>query len=212
MPQKRNSQTPPEVMTWRKAAPVLTVAVIFDLLRIFFVLFWFFGPALAAAYCANTASGWVGSLWGLTAATCTVGATAAGAAISAVTIPFGVVMAMAVGLFGWLTVGLILVKTNARIFKENALWFGGSLLISEIPLIGSLPALTGVVWKMHRTQIRIKKAEMKRWEKEQAALQLQERNRQTEQRMQVQAVQQAQIIQQEAANDDQYTQELDNAA
>ncbi len=178
MPQKRNSQEPPEVMTWGRAMPVLVVAGIFDLTRLFFVLFWFFGPALAAVYCASTASEWVGSLWGLTAAACGVGAAAAGAAVSAFTIPFGTVMAMAVGLFGWLTIGIWLMRTNARIFKENALWFGASLLISEVPIIGSIPALSITVWKMYKTQIRIEKVAFKKLGKEHADEERKRRDRQ----------------------------------
>jgi len=187
MPQKRNNPEPPEVMTWGRAMPVLVVAGIFDLLRIFFVLFWFFGPALAAVYCVSSVSGWVGSLWGMTAAACGIGAAAAGAAVSAFTIPFGTVMAMAVGLFGFLTLGLWILAKNARIFKANAtgsLWFVGGFGVSQIPLIGALPAFSFVLWKLYKTQIRVEKAARRKWEKEQADGRERERNRQTARLMQ----------------------------
>ena len=174
MPQKRNS-APPKVMMWGRATPVLAVSAIFDALRLMFEMFWFFGPALAALYCTITTSGtleaWTFGLLGTKTAAlvCTAGAGLVGAVAIEMIAPFGVIMAMAVGFAGWLTVGIILLVTNGRIFKENALWFAGSLLVSEIPIVGSVPVITLVVWKMYRTQIRV--------EKEQAASQLQQQNR-----------------------------------
>ncbi len=187
MPRSRNnSSEPPPTMTWSKATPVLVVAVLFDVVRIFFEMFWFFGPALAALYCTSTVSGWVGSLWGLTAAACVAGAAKAGVAVSAVTIPFGTVMAIAVGLFGWLTIGFLLMSTNARIFKVpgNALWLIASLGIAEIPLIGTIPSFTLALWRMYRKQIKAETAALRRWEKENAEAQLQEREQRVAQLMQ----------------------------
>lgn len=190
MPQKRNNSKPPAAMTWKKAAPVLVVSVIFDALRLLFQMFWFFGPALAALYCTSKISGAVGTALGGIA--CGGVATAAGFFGAPAIAAFGVVMAMAVGLFGWLTIALMLLITNARIFKENTLWFGASLLASEIPIIGSVPALTLIVWKMYRAQIKIEKTEMKKYEKERAGAELQERNRQVAELMQARAAQSAQ--------------------
>lgn len=207
MPRKINSSPPPEVMAWGKAAPVLVVAAIFDALRFMFEWFIFFGPAMAGLYCTIKGSDTViGSLVGTPAVgtVCAAGAGIVGFFGAGVIEPFGMVMAMATGFAGWLAIGLYLVTKNARIFKENALWFGGSLLLSEIPFIGSLPAFTFTVWKMYRTQIRIEKVAFAKWKKETASAQLQERNQQTEQIMQEQATQQAQIqqeqLQQEALN------------
>ena len=47
-----------------------------------------------------------------------------------------------------------------RIFKEILLWFGSlSLLVSEVPIIGSAPALTLIRnAKMFSTQIKIGKS------------------------------------------------------
>src|SRR3989344_3818571 len=97
MPRKGTSSKPPQTMTWSKALPVIIVAGILDAIRMFFTMFWFFGPAIAAAYCTSEASDWVGSLWGLTATACAAGAIAAGSAVSEVTASFGTIMAMAVG-------------------------------------------------------------------------------------------------------------------
>lgn len=201
MPQNRSS-APPPVMTWKKASPVLAVAVFFDLARAFFNMFWFFGPALAAALCTSTASGWVGSVWGLTALMCTAAAGVAGAAVSAITVPFGVVMAMMVGFAGWLTIGFWLLATNGRIFSENAgngAWFAASLLAGEVPLVNTLPALTGLVWKMYRTQIQKDAQALRVYEASRAAAQAQERQQAM---LRIQQAQSIQMQEQEAANEE----------
>jgi hypothetical protein len=212
------------MMTWGGATPVIAVAGIFDLLRMFFEMFWFFGPAIAGLYCTSKASDLVGNLWGLTATLCAGVAGAAGAAVSEVTIPFGTIMAMAVGLLGFLTLGLWILMKNARIFKANAtgaLWFIGSLGVSEIPIIGTIPAFSITLWKLYKTQIRIEGAARKKWEKEhaqEAAMQVRQRQQQAAQLMQART---DQMEQQEAANDeryddaandDQYTPEIEKAA
>lgn len=199
MPQNRNSAKPPEAMTWGKAMPMIVVAGVFDLVRIFFEMFWFFGPALVAAYCSMQASDWVGHLWGLTEAACTAAAGAAGFYGAAVTIPFGTTMAMATGLFGYLTIGLWILMRNPRIFIANAsgsLWLAGSFGVSVVPLVGAIPAFSFVLWRLYRTQIHVEKAALKKWEKEHAAAKRQERERQ-----QAAALMR---MQQAAANDEQY--------
>ena len=166
MPRKTNNKPPPEVMTWGKATPALVISVIFDALRLMFVGFIFFGPAMAGLYCDYKAGEWIGSAFGLTKTACATGAVALGFFGAPALIAFGTVMAMAVGFAGWLTVGGWLLATNSRIFKENALWFVGSLLFSEAPFIGAIPAITGAVWKMHSNQIKIEKAAFAKWKKE----------------------------------------------
>ena len=214
MPQNRNNPPqPPPVMTWGKALPVLVVAGIFDLMGLFFNMFWFFGPALAAVWCtvkATDVAGAVGTYVG--GALCATVATVGGSLAVGPLETFGIIMAMAVGLAGWLVVGLLLLIFNGRIFKENALWFAASLLIDEMPIIGSLPALTGVTWKMYHTQIKTEKAAFAKWQKEQADVQLQKRQRQAAQLMQAQAMQQeatndATFNQIQAANDEKYNNE-----
>ena len=157
MPQKRNNTPPPEVMTWGKATPALVISGIFDALRLMFVGFIFFGPAMAGLYCDYKVSDLMGTAFGLTTAGCAAGAATLGFFGAQAFMAFGMVMAMAVGFAGWLAVGIWLMITNARIFKENALWFVGSLLFSEVPFIGAIPAITVSVWKMHSNQIKIEK-------------------------------------------------------
>lgn len=214
MPQKRVSTEPPKVMTWGKASPIIIVAIVFDLVRAFFTFFWFLGPALAAAYCTMTASGalssWTFGLLGTktAAAICAAVAIGAGGAAVEVTAPFGAVMAMAIGFAGWLTIGGYLAITNARVFKENALWFVASLAISEVPFLDAIPALTLTLWRMYNRQIKLEKAAMKKYQEEKAAEQQQERARQAAKIAQIQAAQQTQNMQQEAAaNDERFNQE-----
>lgn len=201
MPRNRNKSEPPPVMTWAKATPILVVAVIFDALRLMFTFFWFFGPAITAVLCTVAVSGTVGATIGGVACStfAAVGGFVAAPAITA----FGVVMAMATGFAGWGVVGGWLMMTNARIFKENALLFVASLAICEIPFIGSIPAISVAMWRMHHVQIKKEKAALKRYEEEQAAAQLKERQQQ-EAQFQYQAAQQAQFAKQEAANDAAY--------
>ena len=190
------SSAPPPTMTWPQAYFILAFCVIFDALRIFFEQFWFFGPALAAAACTSVASSWVGSLGGLTAATCTAGAGVLGYFGVAPIAAFGVIMAMAVGLMGWLAVGLMLIMTNSRIFEENAghaLWFAASLLVSEVPIIGTIPALTIIVWRMYRTQIKKETAAWRQYESEQAAALAAEREEQQRQAMELMQARAAQL-------------------
>lgn len=189
---------PPPTMTWGKAAPVLVACLIFDAARFFFEQFWFFGPALAGIYCTNKVSGVIGMVWGLVPAACGAGATFAGYAFNAPLALFGVIMAICVGLLGWMTVGLMLILTNSRIFKENAghaAWFVASLAISEMPIIGTVPALVVITWKMYSTQIKKEKAALAEYNKKKVALEAEERQEKTVQIAQYRAEQMAQAEQ-----------------
>ena len=194
-------------MTWSKATPALVISVIFDALRLMFVGFIFFGPAMDGLYCDYKVSDLIGTAFGLTTAGCAAGAATLGFFGAPAFMAFGTVMAMATGFAGWLFVGIWLMITNSRIFKENALWFVGSLLFSEVPFIGAIPAITVSVWKMHSNQIKIEKEAYAKWKKENADAQLQEQNQRATQIAQLQVAQQAQLAQQqEAANDALYDQ------
>lgn len=167
MPPRTRSSDPgpePPVMTWMKATPTLAVTSVFDSLRFMFEWFWVFGAALGGTVVGVWLSNWLPS----SAATLVGGGVAgvtgffAGAALEA----FGVVMAMAVGFLGWLTMGILLLITNHRIFKANAtagLWMLASLMVAETPFIGSIPSLTLTTWRLHHTQIKKEKAAHKAW-------------------------------------------------
>ena len=161
MSRKTNDSGPPKVMTWGRAAPVLVLCVIFDALRAFFSMFWFFWARIGGSILHESAtSGWVGSLGGLTTAACTAGAGALGFYGFVPAATFGTVMAMAVGLLGWLTVFLIQLINNAGIFKENfamVIRILLGLLLSEIPIINALPSLTILNATMFHIQIKERK-------------------------------------------------------
>lgn len=203
-----------------KAMPVIVVGGIFDLARMFFHLFWFFGPAAAALYCtlnvSDTLASWSFGLLGTKTAAiaCSAGAAVIGAAGVAATAPFGVIMAGAVGLIGFLTIGLWVVMTNARILKAVStapLQFAGAFAVGEVPFLGAFPVFSFILWRLYRGQIKTEKAAYAKWKKETAAARLQQQNQQAAQLMQIQTAQQAQfqqeqVVQQEAANEAQYEQ------
>ncbi len=183
MPQN-NPKPRPQVMTWGKALPVFAVTVIFDAVRFMFEQFWLFGPLVISVGGAALVSSWLGG-----GAVATGVGTAAGAGAGAaaaffaepVLVFFGYIMALATGLLGWLTLLLLIAFTNFRLFKKeakNMLWLLLGLGISEVPLIGSLPALTGTAWKLYHDQIKKEKAELRAWEEEQKQLAEQERSEQ----------------------------------
>ncbi|MFI5260256.1 MAG: hypothetical protein ACHQU0_00445 [Candidatus Paceibacteria bacterium] len=224
---RRRSQAPskpPEAMTMSQAKPIIAVAAIFDLARLFLTFFVFFGPAIAAVICTSKVSGWVGSLWGLTAAVCTAGAAAAGVAVSEVTGPLGLIMADAMGFIGFLVLGFWIFMSNRRLLKtvSNATpQFIVAFGTAEIPLLGALPVFTFIIWRVYKAQSEVEGAALKKWEQQHAAEQrqaLRERQGQAVALLQarnVQAVQEQEMEdeneqQQEAANDAQYGQS-DNA-
>ncbi len=162
MPQDSRSSPPPQ-MTWTKAMPVMAVALIFDALRLMAEFLWLLGPALGAAVCTAYVSDKIGTTVG--GAACAAGASVVGFYGSPAFSALGVVMAMAIGLLGWLTIGLWVLVTNSRLLSENAgtLWFGGSLLVSEVPFLGAIPALTGTLWRLYSAQIKSDKEKIEKY-------------------------------------------------
>ena len=208
MPPRNNSEPPP-VMTWPKAMPVLVVAGVFDLVRMFFNMFWFFGPALAAVLCTTVVNNALGTtvsnvLGMVITGTCAGAAASLGTATFGMTAAFGTLMAIATGLLGWMVCGFWLMRTNARIFKENVMWFVASLAISEVPIVGTAPALTIVLWRMHSHHIKTEKAAYAKWEKENADTLQQQRNQQLMRFAQLQAAEEAQFRDDELASADVY--------
>jgi hypothetical protein len=213
-------------MTWKKALPIFSVAVVLDLLRGFFQLFWFFAPALAGIVCTFVAGKFVGSLWGLTAVVCASAATAGGVLAVEVIAPIGFIMADAIGFIEFLVLGFWIVWKNNRLFKTAAtapLYFVGAFAVDEIPIVGTLPLFTVVLWRLYKVQIQVEGEALANWKKAYVEEQKQARQKQIAQYMQLRAAQQAQIEEkevgndehfysEEAANDAQYTQNLQNQA
>lgn len=169
----RASSVPPKTMTWPKAAPFVLVAIVFDSARAFFNFFWLFGPALLAGGLGAFASEFVGETLGGIAGG--AGGLLAGYFGAPIFMFFGVIMAMAMGLLGWLTVILSLLLFNARIFSPSSfitILLGFSL--SELPFVSTLPALTGTTLRLFHVQIKREHAAFGQWEKEQATLRAQQ--------------------------------------
>lgn len=223
MPPSRSSEKPPEAMTLLRAMPVIAFAGVFDLLKMLFEAFWFFGPALAAVYCSAKVNGilttWTAGLLGMKTAALACSAAVTGAVAGAAVVTgglsaeaievFGIIMAMAVGFLGNIAVLFWLLAKNPRIFKANeraALWFGGSFLVSELPFIGAFPALSVTLWRMYKKQIQADAAAHAAWKRksaQDAAARVQERQQQAAGLMQANAIR-ADQMQQQAANDAQY--------
>ncbi len=202
MPRNRSNPAPP-LMTWAKAIPLFAVAGIFDALRGFFTMFWFFGPLLFGTVVATVASSYVGSfLGGGVGAVATIVVGTAGAKAFIV---LGVILAMAVGLLGWLTIALCLLMFNARIFKVNAtqtVWFVFGLGVGEIPLVGAIPALTGSLWRLYSQQIKADKAAYAVWQEEERKLEHDRRNQEAVMLLESElAQQQAEEMEARASND-----------
>ena len=209
--------------------PTIVMSGTFDTVRLFFTFFWFLGPALAALYCTAKASGvlssWTFGWLGMKTAAivCSGVAAVVGTAAVEATTPIGVVMAMATGLIGWLVIGMKMVMTNARIFKENLFSFVVSLAVSEVPL--SMPSRIDFhhmanVQKSNQSR----DSSIQKMGEGYGRRSTAERNEQMAQAAQIQAAQGAISMQQgrqtmrhtnkrvEAANDDEYTQRMDKAA
>jgi len=192
---------PPEVMTWQKAIPVLIVAGIFDVARIFFEFFWFLGPALGAALCTATTAETVSKVTlGIAgvktaALVCSLATGALGVWAAPALTMFGVVMSMAFGFAGFMILGLLMMRNMPRMLKANttgAIWLMGSFVMSEIPFLGALPAFTLTLFKLYRTQIKVEKAAFKKFKTSQQTTQLQEQQQQLLQ-MQQQATAELQV-------------------
>ena len=170
MPGRRANDGEPPVMTWRKATPKLIVCVTFDLLRLIFSFFWLFGPVLLTAAIAGVLSEY---MWGwLAGFFAGLAGLAVGIAGSAVFIVLGTILAMMVGLLGWLTIVLWLVMSNPRIFHTTLaqkLWVFLGWGVSELPLFGALPMMTVTVWRMHRRQIHTDRKKHADWVTKKAA-------------------------------------------
>jgi hypothetical protein len=217
MPRRREAEKPPKAMTWARAAPIIVVSVIFDAARFFFTLFWFFGPALFDAYCTYKggkilSTYTLGVLGTKTAAlACTGASVAIGASTIGALIAFGVVMALLVGLLGWLVIGLLTLLVDARILKHpsNLVALVIGLFGSEMPFLDALPFLTGTTLKIFHTQIKTDRVALKAYRRQRQAAQDEQRAAATRllvamQEEQLQEAQLATVAAAEAANDAEY--------
>jgi hypothetical protein len=167
--------SPPDTMTWSRAAPMLVVSGILDFIRICFEWLGFLAPILAGvlAVSALDSSAWTSWLPGFAKDLAGLSAAALAAAAFPVLEALGIILSMATGFFSWLAIGIWLAFSNRRIFKANAfnlLWFVAGLGVDEIPFVsGFVPGLTLTLWNMYRTQIKKEKAALRAWEAENQA-------------------------------------------
>ncbi len=213
-----NASLPPQ-MTWGRALPILVIAGLFDLSRAFFQLFWFFGPALAATLCTVAGTSSLGlSLFsvqgGATAAVCSATAGAVGFLGAPAFMAFGTIMSMVMGFAGFLTLALLILLTNSRLFREpgTLLWSIGSFALSEIPFISAFPNFTVAVWRLYHTQIKkdahtVAEAK-KKLVAEQTRLAQEEQSMALARFEEMQAATEKAYAVEEAANDEQYEQRV----
>lgn len=173
-------------MTWGKSFLLLSISVIFDFLRAFFALLFITGPALVGVVSGAVASQYLGSWLG--------GAVGAAAgAVSFLGAPeleaFGAIMALVVGLLGWMLVMALLLLSGVSLFGGGGrrfLQMAFSLFVSEIPILDAAPALTPNVYLIIRAQ---RKEDREAAEKYAAAYATQIQEQQQEQRARAEEIQ-----------------------
>jgi hypothetical protein len=154
------------MMTWGKASPVLALSGVFWLLQLAFQWFWLLGPVLIGVGSGAIASYYFGSAAGyVTGAVSGFLSGLVGSGSGAFEV-FGFVMAMAIGLCGWLFVMAAIAWSDFRLLRENAWGMLGLIIgfcISEIPVLGSVPSLPVAVWRMYGAQIRADREALAAW-------------------------------------------------
>ena len=155
----------PPVMTWGKASPIFSIALVFYIVRFMFEQFWLFGPMLVGLIADWELGGGTAGHVGGTVAAGTAGV------VEFFTGPtvemFGAFMAMMIAFLGWGTVALTILFTNPRFYKENAksfVFMVGALMVSELPIIGTIPSLLGTIFGLYRQQIKRDKQRLHEWE------------------------------------------------
>lgn len=160
MPQKKISGNLPTVTTWGDATPVLVVAVVFDLLRIVCTWLWVFAPGILAVYCVEKIH---------SALLCGTAGTVVGAAAAGPLMAVGALLSTAVGLMGWIFVALVLFLRSPKVFERSLMQLGLAFILSEVPLLSSIPSLTIAIWRLFRGQIKEDKEALQAYNKKHAA-------------------------------------------
>lgn len=176
------SNTPPKVMTWAAAAPILMWALIFDGVRALFEYIGIFAPIAAGLVTNAVASSYLPSWLPFHDTLASASAWLIGGATAIFASPelegFGMLMALILGFAGWMLIGIMILLTNARIFKESAMTLIVMILgaaLTEVPLLDGLPLITGTLWAMYSRQISTEKKQFRRWQRQQAKRQEQQK-------------------------------------
>lgn len=162
----------PKTMTWAKAIPVLAVCLVFDAVRFIFEWFILFGPAFLGAGAGYLASGYLAWLPGNAGPWLSglVGAATAGASGYygfSIFLALGEIMSVVIGIAGWITVLLILISLNRRVFRRDAkyfIWMLVGFVGTETPFLGSISWLTITVARLYYVQIKKEKGALRAWE------------------------------------------------
>jgi hypothetical protein len=168
----RTRSRPPKVLSGRRKYAIVFLILALELLQLFFVFFWLTGPAVAAVGCTSVTNDLIGTdvtnLGGKFAAlVCAAAAATAGFYMSPALVSFGSVLAMVIGFFTWMTLGLILILTDSRVFIEeprSLVWYISSLAISLIPLANGFFELTLTAWRILNAQTKKERVKLKVWE------------------------------------------------
>lgn len=113
-------------------------------------------------------------------------------------------MAIATALFGYLLVILLILITNFRILKTirtAVIQITAGFGAGAIPLVGALPFFIPIIFRLYRSQIKLEKAAYRKWEEGVRAIQVREQNERALYAARLQVAQQAQFMEQEAANE-----------
>jgi hypothetical protein len=199
---------PAHPMTWGRVWWVLPVTGILDILRLLFVFLIFTAPIILGTGAAALASlsawtNWIPS-WMIAAAA----GGSAGALeilqpeIAAAVEGFGLIMAMVIGLFGFILIAFFLVKLRVKLSGANALRLFLIFVGGVTPFADGIPSLTPITFRILHDQIKEDRKAVAAHKAEQAKLQAQLRQVEMadrQEQLQLRAGMQQQAQEQEAA-------------
>ncbi len=201
-------QEPKPHMPLSKTVIAISLAAFFDALKFGCSIFIFLGPVLAGFAAATWVESKAGGLLGERAADLGV---AAGALVGVGTgvwgapvyMVLGIVLGMAVALFGWMFFLTWFLFSGVPLFKSSRLIaILAGWITSEVPFVGALPTFTVSISHIVLSARRDDKERLKKWKKQntaqRAGLLQQEQNE----------LQQRQLALAGAANDAEYEAEL----
>jgi hypothetical protein len=208
-------------MNAMKATILMSLALVFDVLKFMATQLWIFGPALVGGAAGVAVASQYGALAGKAAGLITGAASGAAELIPGVAAGvelIGVILALAIGLLGWLILITVMASFRIRFFKgesRNFLRLFVGFLVSEIPLIDALPSFTVSTWLIIRGEYKAQKEAKAKYDAEYGAfLKQQQRTQNIEQKqlLQLQAAQiQAEQDEQDLADADAAEQEAIDA-
>jgi hypothetical protein len=152
-------------MTGSKTAILIGLSLLFDAIKFMCTQLWFFGPFfIGLVGSAVTGGGWFGVAVGTIITTAL--ALTAGAALEMM----GLVLAMAIGIFGWLVVLSAMFSFRMKPFHNRSfLKTMLGMLVTEIPFVDALPSFTISVWMIIREEKKADRAALAEYKAAEAA-------------------------------------------